>query len=89
MINVSFPQLVYAYHTEMCLVGFKNYLVNKPIGDTQMWLMVIIWNQALSRSKDNDKIVSWTNGQRPSDDNNKHSDKNNSREQLLDVFCSH
>lgn len=68
---------------------FKNYLVNKPIGDTQMWLMVIIWNQALSRSKDNDKIVSWTNGQRPSDDNRKHSDKNNSREQLLDVFCSH
>ena len=45
-----------------------------------MWLMVIIWNQALSRSKDNDKIVSWTNGQRPSDDNRKHSDKNNSRD---------
>lgn len=54
-----------------------------------MWLMVIIWNQSLSRSKDNDKIVSWTNGKRPSDDNHKHNDKNNSREQLLDMFCSH
>lgn len=54
-----------------------------------MWLTVIIWNQSLFRSKDNDKIVSYTNGQRPSDDNHKHNDKNNSREQLLDMFFSH